>query len=480
MTALALDHRRGHRRPRGRRVAVAARRHGDTLGQLTCFLLLLALIPSRLVFKPLGAGGTPAAIVALFGLMSWACAWLVPSLTPGRWRQPVRWAMGLFGLAVVAAYLPAVSTYLAGGGIRSADRGLITVAVYAGIALMVADGIHSRRRLDALMRRLVLIGAIIALIGIVQFVTGIDPARYIKIPGLSANEAATSIYIRSGFRRVSGTAIHPIEFGVVLAMIFPIALHVAFKARKGGFWRWVGVAVIALAIPLSVSRAAFLGLFTAAMVILPTWSRRRLLWAALIAPVFLVLMRSVARGLLGTIKSLFLGFAGDPSVQGRTEDYAVVGRFIAESPLFGRGFGTFDPVKYVLLDNQYLGILIEGGVVGLAALILVFLIGICTARGARRRWTDPHDRELAQSIAASLAVAMISFLTFDAFAFPMASEVTFFMLGCAGASWRLAVAREAKIRARRAKAAAGAVREPRTGPPPTPTPQPHQEATVHA
>jgi polysaccharide biosynthesis protein PslJ len=461
MTTVALGRQRGRQR-RGAAARTARRQH-DTLGLLTCFLLLLVLVPSRLVFKPLGASGTPAAMLALFGLMSWACAWLVPSLTPGRWQQPVRWAIGLFGLAVLASYLPAVTTYLAGGGIRSADRGLITVAVFAGIALMVADGIHTRKRLDTLMKRLTLAGAILAGIGIMQFLTGIDPTDYIRIPGLSANEAIISINARAGFRRVAGTAVHPIEFGVVLAMILPIALYVAFSApKRTGFWRWTAVALIGMAIPMSLSRSAFLGLFTAAMVILPTWSGRRLFTAALLLPVFAVAMRSVASGLLGTIKSLFTGLAGDPSFQGRTEDYAVVGQFIGEAPLFGRGFGTFDPVEFVLLDNQYLGTLIETGAFGLLMLIVLFLIGIFTARGARRRSVDERERELAQSIAASIAVAMVSFLTFDAFAFPMASEMTFFMLGCAGAAWRIAVTRE-RARAARVSASAGPVNEAPSG-----------------
>jgi hypothetical protein len=477
MTAVALGDGRGQQgvaraaaRPR------AKRRRRDNVGLLTLFLLLLVLIPSRLVFKPLGATGTPAAMLALFGLMGWTCAWMVPSLTPGRWRQPIRWAIALFALAVLASYLPAVSKYLAGGGIRSADRGLITVAIYAGVAFMVADGVHTKKRLDLLMKRLVLAGAILAAVGIVQFFTGFNPADLVRIPGLTTNEHLTSIIGRAGFRRVAGTAVHPIEFGVVLAMIFPIALQVAFKARQGtGFWRWTGVGLIALAIPMSLSRSAFLGLFTAAMVLLPTWPTRRLFWAAMALPVFAVFMRGIARGLLGTITSLFLGLSGDPSFQGRTEDYAVVGRFISESPLIGRGFGTFDPVEFVLLDNQYLGILIETGVLGLASLILLFLIGIFTARGARRRCTDPHDRELAQAIAASIAVAMVSYLTFDAFAFPMASAMTFFMLGTAGAMWRIAVKRER----RRAAMVAAATAPPAPGDAPVQS-RPPQEAMAHA
>ena len=82
-------------------------------------------------------------------------------------------------------------------------------------------------------------------------------------------------------------------------------------------------------------------------------------------------------GLVGTIISLFTGLSSDPSIAGRTDDYAVVGKFISESPWFGRGFGTFLPKEYFILDNQYLGSIVETGYVGLGAL----LAGLRTALG---------------------------------------------------------------------------------------------------
>jgi hypothetical protein len=48
-------------------------------------------------------------------------------------------------------------------------------------------------------------------------------------------------------------------------------------------------------------------------------------------------------------------------------------------------------------------------------------------------------RSLAQSLAAAAAVAMVSFATFDALSFAMAAGMTFFLLGCVGALWRLHV-----------------------------------------
>jgi O-antigen ligase len=417
----------------------------DSLTLVEIFLFALVLIPAKLVFKPLGAAGTPAAIIALAGLAIWFGNWLSPySGVPRSRHQPIRYAIAIWAAAVIVSYLAAGLGFVPPSELGSADRGLIALGAWSGIALMVADGFSDPDRLNALMRRITLAMSVLAGIGMLQFFTGFDITPLLKIPGLSVNEPLALINERSSFRRVAGTAGHPIEFGVVLAMAFPIALHVAFTAPKGrGFWRWLGAGMIGVAIPMSLSRSAILGLLAAALVLLPTWPRQRLLRTLMILPVLLVGMRFAIPWLLGTIKSLFTGIASDPSIQGRTDDYAVIGRFIADSPVIGRGFGTFNPADYVLLDNQYLGVLIEMGGFGLFALILLFLVGVFTARGARRRSSRDDTRELSQCLAASVIVAMVGFVTFDAFAFPMATSMTFLMIGCAGAAWRISVDAEA-------------------------------------
>jgi O-antigen ligase len=420
--------------------ALAAAPGRDLLGPLTVFLGVLVLVPSRLVFKPLGAAGTPAAMVAMGMLALWVAAWVVPGTGMGPAKgQPVRWAFTVFVAAVLAGYVAVGLGHLPADDLSNADRALIAVAAWGGILLGAADGVRDRDRLELLIGRVVLAGAVLAAIGILQFFTGFDVSSVLHIPGLSVNEPLALINERASFRRVAGTAVHPIEFGVVLAMVFPLALYRAFNTAKGaGLGQWLSVLLLAVAIPMSLSRSAFLGLFAVALVLAPTWRGTRLVAAGLIAPVFTVAMQAVAPGLLGTIKSLFVGLTSDPSFQGRTEDYSVVGQFISQSPLFGRGLGTFDPARYVLLDNQYLGTLIELGAFGLVALLGMFVTGIVAARAARRRGGDERWRELGQCLAASVAVCLVSFVTFDAFAFPMASAMTFLMLGCAGAAWRVA------------------------------------------
>ena len=108
-------------------------------------------------------------------------------------------------------------------------------------------------------------------------------------------------------------------------------------------------------------------------------------------------------GLLGTLRSLLLVGEEDPSIAGRTEDYAKIPGFTAGFEVFGRGLGTFQPLEYFYLDNQYLASLLNGGVLGLFTLILVYVVGFCVARGVRHRSGEPNMRGLGQALAAGIA-----------------------------------------------------------------------------
>ena len=62
---------------------------------------------------------------------------------------------------------------------------------------------------------------------------------------------------------------------------------------------------------------------------------------------------------------------------------------------------------------------------------------IWRARSARRASLDPRVRYLAQCLAAAVAACAVSFATLDAFSFSIISGLTFLILGCIGALWRL-------------------------------------------
>ena len=426
-------------------------RDGVTL--LTAVAALLFLVPSYLVFRPLGSVGTPAGILALGALWLWVVGRIVPRSGLATGRQPVRVVMLLFALSTLASYAAAFDRAMFPVEARGADRALIMVAGGAGVALLAADGIRTRALLDRLLKRITILVTIVALVGIVQFVSGFDLAAAIRIPGLGAQEEGGQfIATRHIFRRVSGTTAHGIEFSVVLTMALPLALHYAWQAgqdRRRWLW-WGAAAMLGSAIPMSVSRTGTIGLLMVGLMLYPTWDRPRRRVALVLGAVFAVAMKLVFPGLLGTIKGLFLSFGVDTSVAARQTDYGYIMDFVSRAPLFGRGMGTFLPTLYTFLDNQYLMTLVEGGVVGLVALFVLYLGGMGIARGARHRSADAGTRELGQTLAACISVALVTSAAYDFLGFPTSRGFLFLLIGCAGALWRFS---DQEQRARRAREA---------------------------
>ncbi|GAA4631647.1 hypothetical protein GCM10023196_061870 [Actinoallomurus vinaceus] len=405
---------------------------------LTAYVLILLLIPSQYAISSLGAAGTPAGVLAVLYFLWYCFAWLSPRSAVARERQPLRLAIAAFLIAVLLSYVMAMTRPLQVLEVNGADRGLIIAAGWAGIALLTADCVERVDNLEVLHRRMSTIGGLLGVVGVTQFFTGLDLARYVHIPGLVQQVHIFSSVPRDEFNRPAGTAIHPIEFGVVLGLLLPLAIHGARYAPEGrrGI-RWTQVIVIAAAMMMTVSRSAVLGAFIALVVILPTWdagSRRR---AYAVIVCFGAALYVLTPGLLGTVKSLITHIGNDSSTNYRTHDYDAAAHYFARSPWFGRGFGTFLPQFYRIFDNQYLVTLVEMGATGLLALLGLFGTGWWLARRARAMSDDPRVRHLAQCLAACVAVAAFSFGVFDAASFPMTCGLTFLILGCCGALWRL-------------------------------------------
>jgi polysaccharide biosynthesis protein PslJ len=416
------------------------RRKVDAVGMLTAYVVLLLAIPATLVFAPLGAAGGPSTLFAVLLFVVYLTTWLHPRSTLDRDYQPIRLVALVFVCVIVASYASANRHAMPVLERNAADRALLFTFGWFGLMAIAADGISSMERLATLLRRIVTGVSLIATLGAVQFFTGLDATKYLKVPGLSALSQASDLLSRGTFFRPSSTASHPIEFGAVLAICLPLAIHQArFSAPDKKLFNWLQVAVIAVTAPMTVSRSAILGLILAAVILLPTWPKqeRRLAYVAVVF--FVTMMWLTVHGLVGTISGLFLSIGSDSSTLSRTNALAAAGQYVAQHPWLGRGPSTFLPATYFYIDDQYLTSLIETGILGALSLIAVFLTGWLVARNTRRLNSDPEARHLAQCFAACSAVAAVSFFTYDALSFPMASGLTFLIIGCAGAFWRLTV-----------------------------------------
>jgi len=400
---------------------------------LTCYLILLFAIPSRLIIGPLGAAGTPAQLVGITATLWWFWHTLAQPLDHEMQPRPIRRAMLILVATILASYIAAMSRPIAMIELSSTEIGLLSMLSWLGVLLVANDGIPDRRRFDVLLRRLVLAGGLVAALGVLQFATGMAFTDLIQIPGLTSNSVLVSVRDREGFNRPSGTALHPIEFGTTLAVLLPLCLHLAFHPGAAGHLRrWFPVAAISLAIPLSISRSAILGAAVVLMMLLPTWNRSARRWSLAAIASGTVAMFVLVPGFLGTITRLFTGISNDTSARSRTDSYALAWDFVQRAPLTGRGFLTFMP-EYRILDNQYLGMLIDSGILGAGSLLALFITGVVVAMRQRQRAEDEEEKSLALSLAASVTAAAVSFFFFDAFSFPMLAGVTFLVLGLIGA-----------------------------------------------
>jgi O-antigen ligase len=411
----------------------------DAVFVLTAYLIFLFAIPSRFIIGPLGGIGAPATLLSFAGFFWWCQYRLGQVRTGAPVVLPTRRALLLWVTAVLASYVAAMVRPISGEEAANADRGVLMVAGWVGIFMLAADGIVTRDRLDTLLRRVTIAGGAVAALGIVQFWTHQNWTGYLRLPGLTESGGFGGVIGREGFTRPAGTALHPIEYGVVLTVVLPIALHYALQDRhRTTLRRWWPVAAIALAIPISVSRTAFLCTAVVLAFLIPTWPTglRRRAYVAILG--LSVVIFVTVPGMVSTILSLFTGIENDSSAQSRTGSYSLAWEFVERSPVFGRGFSTFLP-QYRILDNQYLMSLIDTGFFGLLTLLAFFGSGILVARRARRLSTDPGTRELAQSLAAGIAAGAASYALFDALSFPMQAGLLFLVMGSATALYRIVV-----------------------------------------
>lgn len=403
------------------------------------YVALLFAVPARLVVGQLGAIGSPALLVGLVAVW-WV---LVESATGESGRRgvtPLEVALGVFACAMTLGYATAQMRTLSVLEMGGANRTGFAYASLLGIALLTSRAFDGTS-IERFARWLVIGGAAIAAVGAVQFLTGYDPVAGLTLPGLRANGSLDVIEGRSLFERVAATASHPIEFGVVLAVLFPLALHFALEGwhrddPAGRVTRWLPVVLLGMAIPFSVSRSAVIGIGAATIVMVPVWSWRRRANALAATAVFLVLMRGAVPGLIGTLRSLFLGASDDLSVQGRTQDVEHVRAFFLDAPVFGRGLGTLVPEEYFFLDNQLFGTLVETGVIGAVSLVMLLAVGVVSLLRCARRTSDGRDASLIRALAGAILAASVSLATFDGLGFRMFAGLLFLLLGAASSVWR--------------------------------------------
>lgn len=408
------------------------------------YVFFLYAIPSRLVIPPLGSAGAISMLVGLTSIVGWGVYQLSRiSSTADAWQaRPVRRCLVAFWLCVGISYVVATTRPISADEVSPALVAILAVMSWSGILLVVNDGVTSMERVRFLTTGIAQAGGLLALLGLAQFATGDPIVDRISIPGLRS--APTELFMRDGFIRPFGTATHPIEFGLILAMLAPVALHSAFHGRhRNVMTRWAPVAAIAMCFALTFSRSAYVAGGVALLILLAGWPRKtRKVVLIGMACIGVMLAAAVPR-LFGVINAMFRNVGTDPSIASRTDSYDLAWSFVGHAPLFGRGLGTFLP-KYRIFDNEYLALLVSVGFVGVVAFVALILAGVWCGARVYFRASDPAVKDLGLTLVASLLAGGVGLATFDGFAFPMTMGTLFLLLGLAGATHRIIVTQEGR------------------------------------
>lgn len=415
--------------------------HSNGLGaatMLTVYIVLLVAIPSGATISGLGGLGRPSVLWGLLLLFWWVLARLQARAqdTPAI-AQPVRYVFGAFVIIVLLSFAAAMLRGQPADQISPATTALLRLASWSGVLMIAMDGIRTYADTARLVRALTVAGGTMAALGLAQFLTGLSFIDWFSlIPGISAD--AGDVATRGAFTRASGTAVHPLEYGVVLVAALPLAITTAvnrgFRSRpsvNAWLW-WIPVAFILTASLVTVSRSAIIGLAVAVIASLPAIPVAHRWLVGVLGGVAAAAVFALVPGMFGTLVALFVGASDDPSTQSRTAALARVPEFIASSPFIGQGSGTFLP-RYYIFDNGWVLVTVELGILGVALLLGTAFTAIGTALWAGQHSPFADLRAMGRALAASLLTILVLFAFFDGFSFSMSAGLFFLTIGLTAA-----------------------------------------------
>jgi O-antigen ligase len=312
---------------------------------------------------------------------------------------------------------------------------------------LITSVVRRLDEIDLLVKTLVIGGAVVAVFAIIEARTGFNVFNHLSrvIPFLHGGTIGGGEFVRfgTGKLRVFGSAEHPIALSAALAMLVPLAVYLA---RRYAQRRWTLCAIALVAASAStLSRTGIVMFGVMAFVFL--WLRPRQtirLWPALLPA--LVVIHFALPGTLGSIKHSFMPAGGllaeqrseaGKSGSGRLADLGPALSEWKQQPLVGQGYSTrvvdaSATADNNILDDQWLGTLLEVGFVGFVGWLWFF--GRAIRRFGREARRDASDRGwLLVSITAAVAGYAIGMVTYDAFSFIQVTFLLFILVALGSA-----------------------------------------------
>lgn len=410
-------------------------------------LLVVLFIPPRRYAIP---AGLPFELdpyrLLVAGLL---VVWLLSMLSDDQLR--LRWSgleapLLLFCIAVIASLAAnpgRVSAY------HTEVVKLLSVLVgYVLVFYLLVNVLRTRTACETAIEVLLVGGAILAVLAIVERKTGWSPfsdlERYVPffepVTG-SIESSVTGVAADGRGIRARASAEHAIALGALLAMLAPLAAALAVVRRQA---IWIGcLLLLVIGSFATVSRTPLLMLFAwAFMFTALRWrDAKRFIPFALMA---LAVIHVVMPGTLGALRTtlqpanVLAEQSSKPESQiaaGRLADLGPSFEELRQKPVFGYGFGTRialgERANARLLDNQWLGTALDTGAVGLIG--LAWLLGRYIVRMSSASLRAGRDGVLIAALASAVFAYAVGMFTYDALAFTQVTLVLFVLLAIGSA-----------------------------------------------
>src|SRR5215210_608232 len=394
--------------------------------------LLLVLTP----FTENAELSDPASAPLRILLIAWAALLVVIEATRLAARRdriaapPMLRGAAAFGLAALVGVAVATDVMSAAGKFLT----LIGSVLLFGVAAL---SLRDWRRLEIVLAGALTAGLLVSAHAIYQKLTGdLSPIGFVDGSG-------TVEY------RVTSAFIHPNQLAGFVVVLIPLAVALAPRLSR----RWLqALAVLTVplattAIILSYSRGALVGLLALSLLAL----RSPRLWPLVAAGLTAIALLSPG---VWRDRVAGAGSIDSPEIASRVEIWGAAVDAFGSRPIVGWGLDNFDDV-YLSLErpgrgflgagafdvpqtahNLYLNTLVEQGLLGLAALI-VLGIGVLQMTRQLRASPDPRTRALGWGLLGS-AIVLAAHNVFDVtFTDPKTSVLVWSLLGVGAAAARI-------------------------------------------
>jgi polysaccharide biosynthesis protein PslJ len=408
--------------------------------QISALIFVVMFIPIRRYTLP---GALPfqlepyRLLVALIAIV-WVAALLIDPRVRLR-RTTLDGPMIALLLALICSVAPN-TTRIGEQGLQSYVIKTLTFFIsFVVVYYVITSVVRSWHEIDLTLSLLVGSGIVVGCFALVEARTGFNAFNHLsRVVPILHQHTEGRLVARGARLRALASAQHPIALGAMLVLLLPF---VAYLSTRGHRRIWLaGGGILALAAISTVSRTAIVMLVVEAIVFLrlrPAETRR--LWPLLVP--LLIGMHIAVPGAVGTLKNAFLPKGGIVAEQqgaantrgsGRIADLGPTLDQVAQGPVLGQGEGTRivedgPDQNAQILDDQWLGLLLDTGVVGVATAIWLIRRALLRTAAAARDDRSPRGLLLTAATASVTAFA-VGMLTYDAFSFIQVTFVFFILL----------------------------------------------------